>query len=96
MAKSKIVYQLDGHAWFAGESLAFESPLEPGVYHLAAGCVELAPPVAEEGMRPRYIAGAWIQEAWSPPAGPDPAALLAGFLALNPAVMELIGRSGMR
>ena len=38
------VYQTNYSGLFVGESLADESPLEPGVFAIPAGCVETAPP----------------------------------------------------
>ena len=90
MTASIVVYQLDPHQFFSGETLAFESPLEPGVFLVPGGCVELAPPAAVDGMRARWVAGAWLLEPWVPPPQPTPAELLAAFLAANPAVMELV------
>jgi hypothetical protein len=45
----KTVYQLDQKGAYLGETLAHESPLEPGVYLIPGGCVETAPPETKEG-----------------------------------------------
>jgi len=45
----KIVYQTDQTGAYLGETIAHESPLEPGVYLIPGGCVETAPPETKEG-----------------------------------------------
>jgi len=40
----KTVYQLDQNGTYIGETVAHESPLEPGVYLIPGGCVEAEPP----------------------------------------------------
>jgi len=40
----KTVYQLDQNGKYIGETIAHESPLEPGVYLIPGGCVETEPP----------------------------------------------------
>ena len=40
----KTVYQLDQNGKYIGETIAHESPLEPGIYLIPGGCVETAPP----------------------------------------------------
>lgn len=58
----KIVYQLDAEGLLLGTTVADESPLEPGVFHLPAGCIETVPPVVAEGLRPRWTGEAWAVE----------------------------------
>jgi hypothetical protein len=45
---TKTVYQTSDGV-YVGETLSYESPLEPGKYLLPAGCVEEAPPDIPEG-----------------------------------------------
>ena len=45
----KTVYQTDQTGAYLGETIAHESPLEPGVYLIPGGCVETAPPETKEG-----------------------------------------------
>jgi hypothetical protein len=45
----KTVYQLDQNGTYMGETVAHESPLEPGIYLIPGGCIETAPPVAKFG-----------------------------------------------
>lgn len=56
----KIVYQTDVNGMYAGEVEADESPLEPGVYLIPAGCVETAPPAPAPGYDRVWQAGAWV------------------------------------
>lgn len=72
---SKIVYQLDEAGGFVGETTADESPLEPGVYLIPAGCVEKAPPAPVEGKQRVFSGGKWRQQTIAPepePAPPEP------------------------
>jgi hypothetical protein len=46
--KSKTVYQT-ANGVYVGETIAHESPLEPGVFHIPAGCIENPPPAIPEG-----------------------------------------------
>lgn len=71
----KIVYQTTHDGRFAGEVVADESPLEPGVYLIPAGCVEVAPPETSEGFFARWDDGEWSIEAKpepEPDAQPEP------------------------
>jgi hypothetical protein len=45
----KTVYQLNQNGEYTGETIAHESPLEPGVYLIPGGCVETVPPETKEG-----------------------------------------------
>jgi len=46
--KTKTVYQT-ANGVYVGETIAHESPLEPGVFHIPAGCIENPPPAIPEG-----------------------------------------------
>lgn len=84
------VYQTDRDGWFVGVTQAFESPLEPGVIHLPAGCTEDQPPVSI-GLTPRLVAGSWSLQL--KPADPEPISpvdRLAEFLRQHPDVADLI------
>lgn len=65
--EQKTVYQCDSHGRYLGPTVADESPLEPGVYLIPAGCVELAPPECDPG----FIA-VWKDAAWN--IEPEPVA----------------------
>lgn len=60
--KTKIVFQTDILGFFIGETLADESPLEPGVFHIPAGCVEIKPPKHSELELARWLDGSWVIE----------------------------------
>jgi len=89
---SKTVYQLDRAGHFVCETEADESPLEPGVFLIPAGCVETAPPSEwPEDQWPRWNGFKWeliqkpeVQQVVSPEEK------LAEFLAQNPDVLKLI------
>jgi hypothetical protein len=55
----KVVYQTDHLGIFMGVVQADESPLEPGVYLIPGGCVEIAPPTI-----PEHKAAWWNGNAW--------------------------------
>lgn len=74
----KIVSQLDPLGYFIGTTTADESPLEPGVFHMPAGAVDLAAPTPAPGKRHRLEGAAWIAEDLPPPPAqefPTPPAL---------------------
>ena len=88
----KQVYQTNYSGLFIGETFADESPLEPGIFHIPAGCVELAPPSEwPNDQWPRWNGFKWdlihkpqVQQETSPEEK------LAEFLAQNPDVLKLI------
>lgn len=57
---TRTVYQTDAAGLFVGEVQARESPLEPGVFMIPAGCVEEPPPAAEAKK-----AAVWMADAWT-------------------------------
>ncbi len=57
---TKTVYQTDVSGLFVAEVQARESPLEPSVYMIPAGCVEVPPPIAEAKK-----AAVWMADAWT-------------------------------
>ena len=59
---TKTVYQLDDEGFYVGETVAFESPLEPGIYHIPRGCVEEQPPEVTFKERPRHVGSHWVKE----------------------------------
>lgn len=89
---TKTVYQTNSAGLFVGETIADESPLEPGVFLIPAGCIELAPPETwPEDQWPRFNGFKWeliqkpqVHESISPEEK------LAEFLAQNPDVLKLI------
>lgn len=87
----KTAYQTDKYGLLVGETIADESPLEPGVYHVPAGATLTPPPVDwPAGKWPRWNGHNW--ELVTKPEQPadDPVEKLAAFLAQNPDVAALI------
>ncbi len=55
----KIVFQVDERGVYVGEASADESPLEPGVWLIPAGCVTVAPPKAPPGKVCQWDGAQW-------------------------------------
>lgn len=87
-----IVYQYSIAGLYLGETVADESPLEPGVLLMPARTTAIAPPTEiPEGRWPRWNGHAW--ELVNKPADPtalDPVAKLQAFLNENPDVAALL------
>lgn len=88
----KTVYQADHFGWYTGETIADESPLEPGVFHIPAGCFEDAPPAGpyEDGLWPKRVGSAWQMMSRPVVAEQSPQEKLAAFLAQNPDVAGMV------
>lgn len=91
----KIVYQTDTAGHYCGDTVADESPLEPGVYLLPAGCVSKKPPKAWPADKwPRWTGRKW--ELINKPVAADETVSavdkLADFLAANPDVAALLNK----
>lgn len=72
---TKTVFQTDELGYFIGITQAYESPLEPGVFHIPAGAYEDEPPYRNEpGVTCwRRVDGAWqIEEVAKPPESLPP------------------------
>ena len=88
------VYQTNYSGLLVSATMAGESPLEPGVFAIPAGCVETAPPESwQEDQWPRWNGFKWeliqkpeVQQVVSPEEK------LAEFLAHNPDVVSLINK----
>jgi hypothetical protein len=83
---SKTVYQMNRYGMFCGETEADESPLEPGVYHLPAGTVEIAPPSSwADNVWPRWNGSGWelVNKPQAPSAEQRAAALAAQLTRLQ-------------
>ena len=85
----KTVYQCDFDGWYAGTADAHESPREPGVYMIPAGCVEDSPP-SSDGLTPRWVGGEWVMQLKPVETVVSAQEKLAQFLAGNPDVVSLI------
>jgi hypothetical protein len=75
----KTVSQLDAAGYFVGITDADESPLEPGVWIIPGGAVDVAPPLVPQGQRARWN-GAWALEPL--PVAPPPAAPESSFVPI--------------
>ncbi|MFJ4115886.1 hypothetical protein ACIPV9_05585 [Pseudomonas psychrophila] len=63
---TKIVYQTDHLGIYTGKTVADRSPLEPDVWLIPGGCVEVAPPAVPE-KRPLFGMvenGSWLTPIW--------------------------------
>lgn len=93
-----IAYQYDRAGLYQGETVADESPLEPGVWLLPARSTRTAPPAEIPDDRwPRWNGVAWdlVNRPRQPaPEQEDPVAKLQQFLAANPDVAALLKPSG--
>ena len=58
----KNVIQLDDQGYLVGLTQADESPLEPGVYLMPAGTIDVAAPIVPEGQCARWSQDQWIFE----------------------------------
>lgn len=56
---TKTVYQTNHLGLYVGPAIADESPLEPGVFLVPGGCVEIAPPQAPEHKIACWDGGRW-------------------------------------
>ena len=68
---TKQVIQLDAAGYFVGFTTADESPLEPGVFLLPGGAVDVPAPSIPVGKRAKWL-GEWVFEDIPPPPEPDP------------------------
>lgn len=60
--KTKSVCQLNDDGYYVGMAVADESPLEPGVFLIPAGCIDVAPPAGGDDAMARWdaSAGEWV------------------------------------
>lgn len=85
---TKTVYQLGQDGTYLGAATAYESPLEPGVFHVPAGCVNEAPPDASAGQTAIWSEGVWRLvadhrgETW--------------YLGRDPVVIDFVGDPSTR
>jgi hypothetical protein len=89
----KTAYQYETAGLYVGQTGADESPLEPGVYLLPAGCTLTAPPAATAGKVPRWNGRGW--QMVTRPKQPDPLDKLRDFLAANPDVAAALKQGGV-
>ena len=71
MRQEKVMSQLDADGYFVCPTRGEESPLEPGVFLIPGGAIDVAPPVVPDGNRAKWE-GAWVFEAIPAPPAPAP------------------------
>ena len=91
----KIVSQLDADGYFVGLTAADESPLEPGVFLIPGGAVDVEPPVIPDGHRARWSNG-WAVEAIpqpepEPEPPPPPPVVIPQSVTMRQARLALLG-----
>ena len=91
----KIVSQLDADGYFVGLTAADESPLEPGVFLIPGGAVDVEPPVVPDGHRARWSNG-WAFEAIpqpepEPEPPPPPPVVIPQSVTMRQARLALLG-----
>lgn len=70
---TKTVSQLDAEGYFSCQTIADESPLEPGIWLIPGGAIDQPPPAnITAGKRYRPLNGAWIEEDAPDSAGAQP------------------------
>lgn len=69
---TKNVCQLDGAGYFVGLVEADESPLEPGVFLIPGGAVDVEAPEIPAGKRAKWMGDSWVLEDVSSDVAPDP------------------------
>jgi hypothetical protein len=92
----KTVYQYDRSGLYVGETVADESPLEPGVWLMPALTVDVPPPTEfQKEQWPRWNGAAWVLANNITAANDnDPLKKLQAFLHANPDVAELLNNQG--
>ncbi|KVE33904.1 hypothetical protein [Burkholderia sp. TSV86] len=86
---TRTVFQTDRAGMYCGTASADESPLEPGVFLMPAGAVDVAPPDKwPDDKWPRWSGAAWELVTRPRPieSNLDPIEKLRAFLAANPDV----------
>lgn len=91
----KIAYQTDSAGMLVGDTVADESPLEPGVFLIPAGATLTPPPTDwPDGKWPRWNGSSWDLVTRQVVQQQTAAQKLADFLAQNPDVVSLINDGG--
>lgn len=71
MRQEKVMSQLDADGFFICATRGEESPLEPGVFLIPGGAIDVTPPTVPEGQRAKWD-GQWVFEAIPTPPEPEP------------------------
>lgn len=74
---SRIISQLDAEGYYIYPAEADESPLEPGVWLIPAGAIDVPPPEVPEGLRAKWNpdTSSFLLEVIPEPPQPDPPTL---------------------
>ncbi len=85
-------FQLNRAGLYMTEVEKDESPLEPGIYHMPAGCIDTPPPAEwPEDKWPRWNGTEWqLVNRPTQQAEPSATEKLAAFLEANPDVAALV------
>ena len=87
---NKTVYQFDLAGLYIGDTIADESPLEPGVFHLPARTTEIAPPAIFDGFWPRWNGSGWGQIKMKPKDSTDPLVIIQAQIVALQAQLEAL------
>lgn len=68
----KFVSTISDDGYYVGPAVADESPLEPGVWMIPAGAVDLPPPEVPAGKRAKYNGARFVLEPLPAPPAPTP------------------------
>lgn len=68
----KIVSQLNAQGYFTGPVIADESPLEPGVYLIPGGAIDVPPPTVPAGKVALRQGLSWVFVTPPEPEAPEP------------------------
>ena len=71
---SKTVYQTSPEGIYIGETISFESPLEPGVFLIPSGAIEIKPPNLSFNQFARWTGSEWsvVEIVITPTPTPTP------------------------
>ena len=72
----KTVSQVDELGYLVGTAVADESPLEPGIFHIPGGAVDIEPAAVPAGKRAKLVDGAFVLEDIPAPPAPTREQLL--------------------
>lgn len=68
---TKTVYRYNKDGYYAGSEIAYESPLEPDVFLVPAGCVEVEPPIVGKDNLAQWDGSRWQEVPAPTPEAPE-------------------------
>lgn len=94
---TRPAFQTDRTGLLTGETVADESPLEPGVFLVPSGAVLISPPSDWPNDKwPRWNGANWeLVHKTAPANDNDPVEKLRAFLAANPDVAAVLDQGGV-